>query len=50
MNNNCRMRSLRPINQVRALPTTQVPPLDGDVCGVCLDGDVAKVHIVGFRV
>jgi hypothetical protein len=26
--------------QVHALPTTQEPPLDGDVCGVCLEGPV----------
>jgi hypothetical protein len=36
----------RRINQVLALPTTQDPPLDGDVCGVCLEGHVAKVHIL----
>eukprot|EP00277_Geminigera_cryophila_P021519 CAMPEP_0179463378 /NCGR_PEP_ID=MMETSP0799-20121207/45468_1 /TAXON_ID=46947 /ORGANISM="Geminigera cryophila, Strain CCMP2564" /LENGTH=413 /DNA_ID=CAMNT_0021266649 /DNA_START=139 /DNA_END=1377 /DNA_ORIENTATION=+ len=27
----------RRMNLVRALPITQVPPLDGDVCGVCLE-------------
>ncbi len=26
--------------QVHALPTTHEPPLDGDVCGVCLEGRV----------
>lgn len=34
------------INQVLALPTTPEPPLDGDVCGVCLEGDVAKVYVL----
>jgi len=36
----------RRINQVLALPKTQEPPLDGDVCGVCLEGHVAKVHVL----
>eukprot|EP00802_Teleaulax_amphioxeia_P005593 Tamp_05597.p1 GENE.Tamp_05597~~Tamp_05597.p1 ORF type:complete len:480 (-),score=52.92 Tamp_05597:1489-2850(-) len=30
----------RRFSQVHALPTTQEPPLDGDVCGVCLEGPV----------
>ena len=33
--------SLQRIDRVRALPTAHQPPLDGDVCGVCLEGEVA---------
>ena len=30
-------------NMVHALPTSQEPPLNGDVCGVCLETDVQNV-------
>ena len=33
--------SLQRIDRVRALPTAHQPPLDGDVCGVCLEDEVA---------